>query len=515
METLQLLIKTQILICKRFEAEMGKYKYPAYPLLLSCLKLTSASEEARSSDGICRSAFLMESRALFIRDTVELTFRTCLVSPLNAEELVSESGVTILDSILDYYIFAASLLNDIPGESQGVASDDEVYEIIAIAVHTLAGIAYYESGRLAIESLPNLDQFCINWRRCIDGKHMKWRRQQPTIDTSIKKFALEGIANMARSTTLQNALIGAGVIWPLGRFLLGFDPTLDEGSASRENLDDDVGVSQASSNSQGRLAARALGMLSGYLQDPKLATPANAELQAAMSTILTSPVALLLRNKRTGEILRTLNTNVESPSRIWNVNMRAELLKIIATMEEKRPENKTQSVAEELNGLSGFEYSALKNEMQIGGIYVRVFNKLGLERGGLRDVPNPGLFAKQLTEYIARCINHSNDLPEAWIGLPVSESSDDESAAGQSLATVSIVDRRFIAILSALRILVRADGLIDDVLCQQSTGIPSVLLSFLEMPHDSEVRTNNEFAMVLCWSKYVCTSYSLCLVAGL
>jgi hypothetical protein len=485
METLQLLIKTQILICRRFEAEMGKYKYPAYCLLLACLKLSSSCVEMRErgdADAIFGSSLMLQKRATFVKYTVELVYRTCLVSPLNAEELVSESGVLVLDSIFDFYVHAASLLNNRPDNGTDLASDAVVLEILSNVVHTFAGISYYESGRSAIESLPDMSQFCINWRRCLDGKYLKSTSGQKN-DAALKRFALEGASNMARSSILQNALIGAGILWPLGRLVLGFDPTLDESSISRENLDDDVGVSQASSNVQARLAIRTLSMLSGYLQDPKLATPANVDLQGAIKTLFTSPIALLLRNKRTGEILRTLNSNVESPSRIWNVEMRGELLKVISSLEDSRPESELRSPKEELSGLDGFGYSVLKNEMQIGGVYVRVFNRLGVEKGGLRDIVDPGLFASQLVGYIASCINASKNLPKDWIPLTM----PDIPGESADLDSVPINDRRFIMVISALRLLVRADGLVDDVLFEHTTTIASVLLSLLELPQDSEV----------------------------
>jgi DnaJ family protein C protein 13 len=501
METLQLLIETQILICKRFETEMAKYKYPAYKMLLSTLKLTSSCREARESDdaaSIFRSTFLAEKRAEFVKETAELVFRTCLVSPLNAEELVCESGVVVLDAVFDFYVHAASLLDKRPDPDTDTATDEIVFEILCNIVHTFAGIAYYESGRRAIESLPNLSLFCINWRRCLDGKHLI--SSLKVNDSALKRFALEGVANMGRSGRLQNELIGSGIIWPLGKFLLGYDPTLDEASISRESLDDDVGVSQASSNIQARLATRALGVLSGFLQDPKLASPANVELQTALKTILTSPVALLLRNKRTGEILRTLNTNVESPSRIWNVGMREELMKMLSSMEVNRPESSTRSLDDELAGLTGFGYTALKNEMQIGGVYVRVFNKLGLEKGGLREIDDPGLFAKQLTSFVAQCIDESSELPEGWVNLSISE-IDSKSL---DLDTVSINDKRFIMVISALRLLVRADGLVDDVLYEQSTNFTSVLLSLLELPQDSEVSIGFYYVQQSCDSIVVC-----------
>ena len=188
MENLHLLIKTQILICKRFETEIGKYKYPAYQLVLSCLKLTNSCQEALEKEDqeelFFSSTFFSERRASFIRDSAELIFRTCLVSPLNAEELVSESGIPILYSVFDFFLHAGSLLPRRSGDISDKVSDDEVHEILSFIVHTIAGVAYYESGRRAIESLPSISEFCINWRRCIDGKFLS-----KSNDSSLKKFA--------------------------------------------------------------------------------------------------------------------------------------------------------------------------------------------------------------------------------------------------------------------------------------------------------------------------------------
>jgi len=484
METLRLLMKTQILICKRFETDIGKYKYPAYQLLLSCLKLTSSCRESREKDDhrdiILSSSFCTKRRASFIRDSVELIFRTCLVSPMNAEELISESGITVLYSIFGFYIHAGRILEKRTATDSEKVSNEVLHEIISLVVHTIAGVAYYKSGRCAIESLPNLSEFCLNWRRCVDGNYLTMTKQAN--DSSLKRFAVEGVANMARSRILQNALVGSGILWPLGRFLLGFDPTLDESSTLRDNTDDDVGVSQASCNTLARLSARALGMLSGLLQDPKLASPRNIEVQEAMNTILTSPVSLLLRNKRTSEILRTLNTNIESPAKIWNLEMRSEMMSLLSTMEANRPEDKVQTLSQELDVLSGFEYRALNDELQIGGIYVRVFNKIGLENGNLRDVIDPCFFAKELISYIARCINNCDDLPEGWIRLDVSEINVGAVITSDTvLRNVPITDRRFIMVISALRLLIRADSPIDD-----SLYVPSVLISLIELPQDSE-----------------------------
>ena len=279
METLQLLIKAQILICKRFEVEIGKYKYPAYQLLLSCLKMPDSCIKARNDvdqkELIFSTTFFTERRAFFIKDCLELVFRTCLVSPLNAEELVAESGISILYSIFDFFVHAGGMLEERTENMSGMVPDDTIFEILSIVVHTIAGVTFYESGRRAIEALPNLSEFCTNWRRCLDGKYLS--RTTMSTDSALKKFAVEGVANMARSAILQKQLVGAGIIWPLATFLLGYDPTLDDSSIVRDGLEDDIGISQASSNTLARLSARALGMLSGCMQDPKLTTPKNPD----------------------------------------------------------------------------------------------------------------------------------------------------------------------------------------------------------------------------------------------
>lgn len=492
MRAIHLLIRTQALICRRFEKEMGKYKYPAYGLLLSCLKVPGSSRNASEKqdvEAIFESSLMTAYRAEFVRDAVELVFRSCLVSPLNAEELVITSGVLVLDELLDFYVNAAHLRAESPTTGQQVRANDETMsQILANIIHTLGGVAYYESGRAAIAALDHRSRFCTNWRRCLDGMFLG-PQLSTAGDTLIKKYSLEGVAHMAKSKDLQTGLIGCGIVWPLLRFLLGFDPTLDEGAMSKDSLEDDLGISQAASNNHARLAVRALGMLCGALQDANLQSPKNSALQKALEVVLTAPIALLLRNKRTSEILRTLNANVESPSRIWNVGMRSELVKFLQKVEAARPEDSIRPVEEELVQTSSFEYGALKNELRIGGIYIRLFNQVGLDSGNMREIEDPALFARQLVAFVAKCINASEELPRGWLPLHELDEMVDISGIPSGLQEISINDRRFVQVITALKFLVRADGLIDDVISNLSVGVAPVLLSLLELPQESEVST--------------------------
>lgn len=485
MSALRLLIRTQALICRRYEKEMSKYKYPAYQMLLSCLKLPPSCRTALATsdpEAVSKSCLMVSERAEFVCDAVELVFRTCLVSPLNAEEVVSTAGVAVLDELLHFYVTAAHMLGS---QAESHVKDSLLAEILANIVHTLSGIAFYESGRQAIAALDNFSRFCINWRRCIDGEYLG-NRVKIAGDTLIIRYALEGIGFMARDEKIQATLVECGVMWPLLRYILGFDPTLDEGRMSRDSLEDDIGISQAASNCQARLSVRGLGMLCGALQDESLSSPKNVELQQALATLLTPPIALMLRNKRTSEILKILNTNVETPSRIWNVNMRTELVSLLHAVKKERPEDEVRPIEKELRQVQNFEYAALKNELRIGGIYIRLFNQVGLDSGSAREIQNPANFAKELLAFIATTVNKSDQVPDDWMNLEVSSDNLDISGMPKTPGGLSVYDRTFVLAIAALKILVRSDGLVDEVLCSPEVGAAPILLSLLELPQDSE-----------------------------
>ena len=59
----------------------------------------------------------------------------------------------------------------------------------------------------------------------------------------VKKFALEGLSNMARDAALQTLLVGSGIIWQLVRSLLMYDPSLEE-----VNVDNDEQVREKRSD---------------------------------------------------------------------------------------------------------------------------------------------------------------------------------------------------------------------------------------------------------------------------
>eukprot|EP00957_Ditylum_brightwellii_P139331 10618841-Ditylum_brightwellii.AAC.1 len=135
------------------------------------------------------------------------------------EELVAEGGMHILESLLDFYVRAAMILFSNEGKRNKVrslASKSLILKIVILIIRTMAGVTFFESGRTALLVLDDPTRLCQNWRRCIDETISK---QDSTVTggSLLKKYALEGVANMARSADLQNSLVGSGIIWPIAR----------------------------------------------------------------------------------------------------------------------------------------------------------------------------------------------------------------------------------------------------------------------------------------------------------
>ena len=466
MSAIALLMKTQVILCKRHGNQIGAYKYPAYGMLMSVLKASFNKP----------GCFALASRADFVRIGCELVYQTCLVSPLNAEELVLEGGIEVLEELLNIYMLNWTAW----GGGANVASKATRLEIVTHIVHTLSGIFWFESGREALLKLKvKVRRLCQNWRRCCDGT--LWG-DAPLI----KKFALEGLANMARDATLQTLMVGSGIVWSLVRCLLMYDPTLEGVDVDVAEGDLNPEMNQAASNVHAVLSSRALGMLSGVMQG-KLATPKNLELQRAMKKMLTKPLAKLLRVKRGGGLLGTLNSNVETPTKIWNVDMREELLEFLDKMEDGRDALGLRSTEEELKDCADFKFSNLEDEVIIGGVYVRVFVGLGGGREGVRDIENEGDFCQALLRFIDLSLNGGpaagEQAPGGENAHPRGEDEDDEEERN---VWHPIEDSRFVMGVTALKLLVLVEGLVDDVLCDKRFGGPATLLSLLELPEESE-----------------------------
>lgn len=481
-----LLMKSQLLICKRYSDEIGKYKYPAYSILLSCLQLPPDNE--------LHATFLSLGRAKFIRTAIELLFYSCLVSPLSGEELVREGGVQVLANLLQSFVaFMSSLDREKLAEHDAVVSLH--MESLIHVVHTIAGVSYFDFGRSAIAELPGSFGFYSNWKSCIDLKFIGNNVHGCNL---LKRFALEGLVTMTKNIQLQTGLSQTGLIWNLIHCCLDYDPTLALTCLDTEDFE--RSISQKELNYYGGISARALGMLCGVMKDD-FSSPSNEALFDAMKHVLTPPVARMLSSNDSEETLRTLNLNVESPMILWDVKMRGELMHFVAEMESKTlPED----ISFHLKAAEEFKYSNLADEMNIGGVYVRLFNNMDI-RDAIREIPNIHHFTQSLIRFIGRSLLNDKGMSEAIERTYVESCSDNEDKGTMNIDKESVwcpvTSGGFQMCVHGILCLAKIDGLVDNILCgMHAVGI---LLSLIILEPENQVREKNAKSLRLLYSVHL------------
>jgi hypothetical protein len=477
-----LLMKTQLLICRRHASEIGKFKYP-YKMLLACLNPPKGDE--------VRSFFMSLGRAKFLRTAIDLLFHSCLVSPMNAEELIREGGTLVLANLLNCYVsFLASI------QLHEISQNDELIslqmESLVHVVHTIAGIAYYENGRIALEALPSYLRICQIWRKCID---LRFVGQNVYGSNLLKRFALEGILSMAKSEKLQVDLASSGVVWNLIHSMLDYDPKLELISLETEKFE--KSISQVELNYFGGVATRALGMLCGVMKE-EFVSPLNLALFEALQQVLTKPIAKMLRSSDSEDTLRTLNLSIETPLRLWDLNMRKELMSFLSMMEAKDP--CTEDLATHLEAAESFEYSNLSDEVNIGGVYIRIFNNMDVQEA-TKEIADISHFARSLIAFIGRSILKDKESTGALETSPARrfllEEKIDDSSMDPDKESVwyPLTDARFPMCVQALLQLVKRDGLIDDVMCEPHSAGVIISMVSLSCQKVSALQQMNSFKL--------------------
>ncbi|KAL9242055.1 hypothetical protein vseg_016096 [Gypsophila vaccaria] len=329
-----LLLNGQCILYRRYGNVLEPFKYAGYPMLLNAITVDQDDNNFLSSD-----------RAPLLVAASELTWLTCASSSLNGEELVRDSGIQLL----------ASLLSRCMGVVQPTTPASELSAIIVTNVmRTFAVLSQFEIARVEMLQLSGLVEDIVH---CTELELIPG-----AVDA-----ALQTIAHVAVSSELQNALIRAGVLWYLLPLLLQYDSTAEESGTTEAY---GVGASvQIAKNMHAVQASEALSRLSGLCIDGTPA-PYNKDAVMVLHALLTPKLAGMLKEKTSKELLLKLNSNMESPEIIWNSSTRAELLKFV---EEQRTALGRGGSCE-LNDSHGFTYESLSNELCVGNVYLRVYN---------------------------------------------------------------------------------------------------------------------------------------------
>jgi len=367
MANVVLILRTQIIIYRRFPHKIADQKYPAFKLLMSILDVPPLGEFIT---GVASDTLIYGTQVMYY---------TTNISPLNAAEFIKCGALEKLHHIITY---ALSIVEIIVEEEKEEEEHGKLIgsQLLVYGMKTLTAIVLSENGQMEILKLcPKLAEDMY--------KVLKLDKIAPIAVEN----CIEIISRCCALSELQNSFTHAGVIWRLIPFLLAYDNTMkdeysDESQRAVHN--------QSAANVHAIVACKALGRLGGYMFDD-LQTPRNDSVREVLGTLLTLPLAKLLRNRRPWDLLGALNENVEQTTKIWNVGMRNELLEFVRKVDDERVNGSND---DDLKLAQGFVYDSLKDELCLGGVYVRIFNKTS----ETRNIDDPSKFCNELIAYIWR-----------------------------------------------------------------------------------------------------------------
>jgi DnaJ family protein C protein 13 len=227
------------------------------------------------------------------------------------------------------------------------------------------------------------------------------------------------------------SLVEAGALSYIVTLLLGYDSTLAPEAAARlvlpfgpgsgpEEVRAALGAPlmranlQEARSQQALLAARALARLGGMLPEPHN-TPSCDQARLALCSLLTESLAARLAAPDPRPLLSCLgSSSVETAHVIWNNSMREELIKVrsgsltrqtsalrhnrspalyrttahlshlharplhdvsLAIQPYTQTLQRQRERGADLHALQAFRFSGLAGELQVGGVFVRVFNQ--------------------------------------------------------------------------------------------------------------------------------------------
>lgn len=352
-ENINLILRTQIILFKRYSEILMPYKYAGYSMLIKTIQMETQDDQ------------LFSKTDQLLTNSTELAYQTIRCSALNSEELRREQGIEVLNEAFKRCVTQLSQF------SKDLETEMSVQVSLFITLCFKAA-AQFEQCREKLFSLTNIvKDLC----RCLHFKNI------PRLCLS----AAEAIGAFAPDSNLQNALYECGVVINLLFYMFMYDFTLEEGGVDRS--DQQHGANQQEKANNLALAcikslSRLAGFHTGFEQQQQQESVNNKENDQTKpdknNRVMHSLIALLTPylarnvNGDPKEILKLMNSNSKNPYLIWDNSTRAELRTYLEN--ERECLYKKGECGDPFLG-TRFKYSVLEKELTIGDIYVRIYNE--------------------------------------------------------------------------------------------------------------------------------------------
>jgi len=423
---IELLIRAQSILYIRFRKELAPFKYAGYPLLVASIK----------------NSLEKDDRVMLAAGT-ELCYRTLQSTSLNAEELRRQDGLEILCDVLMHSV-AQTFADSKPS--------DPAPQTVSNVLFTYATAAAFEQSREKIAELPQVPK-CVC--TCLTLHNLP----------KVIEAALECVNSFAMNSGIADDLVALNVLYLMVPLLFQYDYTLEEAKVkATHDTTEPESANQQSHNLHAQLALLGLSRLGGM----DATCPGTPERMSYLCALLTPGIANSMCKRPALDILKDLNGDVETPLLIWNGRCRGELLSFA---EEQLKESAAHD--SDFNGevCRSFSFKTLARELQIGGVYVRVYNEQTASHGTL---PEPENFCKKLIAYSAKSVRQYlalglsttrlNELRAKYDLRVRNEDDDDPKGEKNYLRSIEGGLTKIRMAIEALRNLVRATRGMDELL---------------------------------------------------
>ncbi|XP_065167125.1 dnaJ homolog subfamily C member 13 isoform X2 [Atheta coriaria] len=364
-----LVLQAQSILFHRYSDVLQPYKYAGYPQLIKTIKIETADDQ------------LFSKTAPLLTAACELAYHTVHCSALNAEELRREGGLEVL---LEAYSRCVNVINN------SSKPEETCVEVSKHITRCFSVAAQFTGCREKLIEMPELIRDLC---RILYFKKL----------TRLCYIATECVSALARDAILQMQLLKSGALWHLLTFMFNYDYTLEEGGVEKNESENQQEVS----NRLAKEAVRACAKLGGYLKGED-ESPENAVTKSILETLLTPYLANQMGNDNPEEMLKTLNSNCETPYLVWDNGTRMELTEFL--------ENQCQAREEAVIEIDSnvFVFSAHKDELIIGGIFVRIYNLQPTFH-----IINPKCFAVDLLTFLSEQYNHIRELVNIALSVTI------------------------------------------------------------------------------------------------
>lgn len=124
-------------------------------------------------------------------------------------------------------------------------------------------------------------------------------------------------------------------------------------------------------------------------------SPQNIVVKSILDILLTPFISNKLAVEPEHEVLKTLTQNTRNPYLIWDNSTRAQLLDFLEFQRQNSSKEQFGDITDIYNTTSKFVYDATRDELKIGGVYIRIYNEMPAY-----PIQNPKMFVLDLLEYL-------------------------------------------------------------------------------------------------------------------